>query len=217
MKHPNLGKSAYIVHKEIPEDPAPQSAIPTDFLKAVEHPNSEEAKNLNDKLEKLNQVNQIGSGSDSQVEAALKKPVKVGAIHFPIILLKFILSSLNRSQNSNSQSFWTDQNNGNWQKKNGNALGASCNHLTRKKTSRLHQKKIRKVAKEANLMRLRSLILLANLVTSAWFDKMNVQETGTYQAQSRAEQFFRKLPLDNRYISVVEQQFEPKSGLQVNA
>ena len=92
MKHPNLGKSAYIVHKEIPEDPEPQSAIPTDFLKAVEHPNSEEAKNLNNKLEHLNQVNQIGSGSDQQVEAALKKPVKVGRRFFSVNIVRLIFS-----------------------------------------------------------------------------------------------------------------------------
>ena len=40
-------------------------------------------------------------------------------------------------------------------------------------------------------------------------------QVGTYQAQNTAEQFFRKVPTDNRFIQVTEQEFEPKSSLQV--
>ena len=57
-------------------------------------------------------------------------------------------------------------------------------------------------------LRFSVILILSNFV-------MNVQEAGTYQSQNIGEDFFNKLPTDNRYISVGEQQFEPKSSIQV--
>ena len=43
----------------------------------------------------------------------------------------------------------------------------------------------------------------------------NVQEAGTYSSAPVVDDFFKKWPTDNRYLNVYEQQFEPKSSLQV--
>ena len=76
LNYPDLGKSVYIVHKEIPRQKDPEPAIPECFTKAVEKPTSIEAKQLHETLEPLNSVNQTGHGKD-QAEIALAKPVKV--------------------------------------------------------------------------------------------------------------------------------------------
>ena len=79
LNYPDLGKSVYIVHKEIPRQKDPEPAIPECFTKAVEKPTSIEAKQLHDTLEPLNSVHQTGHGKD-QAEIALAKPVKVKSL-----------------------------------------------------------------------------------------------------------------------------------------
>lgn len=64
-------------HKVLPSEPKPQSAVPTQFLEAVEHPQSSAAKDLKKTLEPLDAVNQIGRGPNKQTELALTQPIKV--------------------------------------------------------------------------------------------------------------------------------------------
>lgn len=75
--HPNLDNSVFIAHKELPSAPPPQPVVPENFLEAVEHPSSSAAKKLEESLEPLEAINQIGSGSDQKLETALSKPVQV--------------------------------------------------------------------------------------------------------------------------------------------
>lgn len=42
---------------------------------------------------------------------------------------------------------------------------------------------------------------------------MNLQEAGTFQAQRQGEQWFRKLPSDNRFVKVTDVRFDPQTTL----
>ena len=67
--------------------------------------------------------------------------------------------------------------------------------------------------REQNLMSL--LFLGLSILFKMAMNEPILQEAGTYQGTNVAESFFHKLPTDNRYIAVGEQQFEPKSSVQV--
>ena len=54
------------------------------------------------------------------------------------------------------------------------------------------------------------------LATSILFNmNQTIQEAATFQASDVTDSYFSKWPTDNRFISVIDQQFEPKSSLQV--
>ena len=71
------------------------------------------------------------------------------------------------------------------------------------------------MVKNQNPNTLRNLLFLGLSILCKMSNEPVLQEAGTYQGTNLAESFFHKLPTDNRYIAVGEQQFEPKSSVQV--
>ena len=109
LRYPNINRSAFVEHKELPTEPSPQSVVPQKFLNAVEHPKSEDAKELQKSQEPLDAVNQIGRGTSEETEAALRQPIKVH-----LVLTHKISVHVSFACHRNFITFWLLSISGDW-------------------------------------------------------------------------------------------------------
>lgn len=73
LRYPDLDKSTYIAHKQLPKEIEPQSAVPQTFQDFVANKHTKDTEAFKKSLGPI----QEGAGLDEQTSEALKKPIKV--------------------------------------------------------------------------------------------------------------------------------------------